>query len=153
MNLSVEHVLMFVLVFCAFYYMMNRCGCKEGIKDKCPLDCISSDIYIKVRNACVEEKRDLKDELIDCESRVAGKNMYKIDATAGECAQFVIPVEDVEFMEQSYDPITNEALGLTEGTCYSQGYRHFVRINNDQVLPRVGKTEASWYRLGNPSTE
>ena len=30
MNLSVEHVLMFVLVFCAFYYMMNRCGCKEG---------------------------------------------------------------------------------------------------------------------------
>jgi hypothetical protein len=31
MNLSVEHVLMFVLVFCAFYYMMNRCGCKEGM--------------------------------------------------------------------------------------------------------------------------
>ena len=31
MNLSVEHVLMFVLVVCAFYYLMGSCGCKEGI--------------------------------------------------------------------------------------------------------------------------
>uniref|UniRef100_A0A6C0FBR7 Uncharacterized protein n=1 Tax=viral metagenome TaxID=1070528 RepID=A0A6C0FBR7_9ZZZZ len=31
MNLTVEHVLMFVLVFCAFYYLKNGCGCKEGM--------------------------------------------------------------------------------------------------------------------------
>jgi hypothetical protein len=31
MNLSVEHVLMLALVFCVFYYLKNRCGCKEGI--------------------------------------------------------------------------------------------------------------------------
>ena len=38
MNLSVEHVLMFALVFCAFYYMTNRCGCKEGVIDDSPED-------------------------------------------------------------------------------------------------------------------
>jgi len=34
MNLTVEHMLMFVLVFCAFYYLMKGgCGYKEGIMD------------------------------------------------------------------------------------------------------------------------
>ena len=30
MELTVEHVLMLALVFCAFYYLMGGCGCKEG---------------------------------------------------------------------------------------------------------------------------
>lgn len=33
MNLSVEHVLMFALVICALYYLMGKCGCKEGYDD------------------------------------------------------------------------------------------------------------------------
>ena len=33
MNLSVEHVLMFALVVCALYYLMGKCGCKEGYDD------------------------------------------------------------------------------------------------------------------------
>jgi len=28
MNLSVEHVLMFALVVCVFYYLMGKCDCK-----------------------------------------------------------------------------------------------------------------------------
>jgi len=39
MNLTVEHVLMFVLVFCAFYYLMKGCGCKEGMKTSNPEQC------------------------------------------------------------------------------------------------------------------
>ena len=33
MNLSAEHVLMFALVICALYYLMNKCDCKEGYVD------------------------------------------------------------------------------------------------------------------------
>ena len=33
MKLTVEHVLMFVLVFCAFYYLKDRCECKEGLRE------------------------------------------------------------------------------------------------------------------------
>lgn len=33
MNLSVEHVFMFTLVVCALYYLMGKCGCKEGYED------------------------------------------------------------------------------------------------------------------------
>jgi hypothetical protein len=44
MNLSVEHVLMFVLVFCAFYYLKNGCGCKEGVSPSpaSPAECAES---------------------------------------------------------------------------------------------------------------
>ena len=34
MNLNVEHVLMFALVVCALYYLMGKCGCKEGYEDQ-----------------------------------------------------------------------------------------------------------------------
>ena len=34
MNISVEHVLMFALVVCVFYYLMGNCGCKEGYVDQ-----------------------------------------------------------------------------------------------------------------------
>lgn len=50
MNLSVEHVLMFVLFVCALHYFMNKCGCRrvEGIgkpctsMDACEQECVSS---------------------------------------------------------------------------------------------------------------
>ena len=33
MNITVGHVLLFALVVYALYYLLNRCGCKEGMKD------------------------------------------------------------------------------------------------------------------------
>ena len=38
MNLSVEHVLMFALVVCALYYLMDGCDYKEGFNEKCKSD-------------------------------------------------------------------------------------------------------------------
>ena len=32
-EMKVEHVLMFALVVCALYYLMGKCGCKEGFND------------------------------------------------------------------------------------------------------------------------
>ena len=48
MDLTVEHVFMFVLVFCAFYYLKDRCECKEGLGEDlapCPAQaCFDSNI-------------------------------------------------------------------------------------------------------------
>ena len=42
MNLSVEHCLMFVLVVCAFYYLMGKCSCRrvEGVLESSVKKCI-----------------------------------------------------------------------------------------------------------------
>jgi len=46
MNLSVEHVLLFALVVCAFYYLMNGCGgnLTEGVVN-CPDGCVSLKVH------------------------------------------------------------------------------------------------------------
>ena len=33
MNINIQSVLLFALVLYALYYLLNRCSCKEGMKD------------------------------------------------------------------------------------------------------------------------
>jgi len=49
MNLSAEHVLMFALVICALYYLMNKCDCRR-VEGLTPFsaeveECITDAIY------------------------------------------------------------------------------------------------------------
>ncbi len=51
MNLNVEHVLMFALVVCVFYYLIGSCGCRRvegvtpfsGVVEECITDAIWND--------------------------------------------------------------------------------------------------------------
>ena len=64
MNLSVENVLLFALVVCALYFLMNRCGCKEGMKNSgnpenssdCERLCSERRVGLSIGQQCVYDK-------------------------------------------------------------------------------------------------
>ena len=65
MNLSVENVLLFALVVCALYLLVNRCGCKEGMKNSdepenssdCERLCEENKVGLSIGQQCVYDKR------------------------------------------------------------------------------------------------
>ncbi len=81
MNLSVERVLIFALVICAFYYL-NRVERVEGIKS-CPSGCVAKKLY-----------DDTVDGSINAYNKLVDESRDKMDMMAGEMAQEIQKLED-----------------------------------------------------------
>ena len=132
MTITVEHVLLFALVVYALYYLLNRCGCKEGMKD--------SGVQVNCADRITENiGADLVDEIDQClfqDGDNKTKCQFNQSFWKNKCVDFPERKGDDLRCEQITEHIQGDAwndLNDVERAKLCKKYTNLVKDNKDNV--------------------